>query len=71
MFSYSFFNNILKHKKNFNDLEIAAMTPTQSTNYRILGNIKRDYNNSTQNEIKFLNKLINHLEKKKKYILGV
>ena len=52
---HSYFENILKHKRYFNNKEIALMTPNQSLAYRITGNIKRII---TSNEIKKLQNLV-------------
>ena len=38
---HSYFENKLKHKRYFNNTEIALMTPKQASAYRITGHIKR------------------------------
>ena len=62
----SYFENILKHRKYFNDAEVSLMTPTQSSAYRITGHIKRGQ--SIAKETKYLNKMIKHLQRKVKHI---
>ena len=52
---HSYFDNILKHKRYFNKTEIALMTPSQATAYRITGHIKRTV---TPQEIKQLQKIV-------------
>ena len=66
MLPNSYFENILKRKTYFNDAEIALMTPTQSRAYRITGHIKRGQ--SIAKETKYLNKMIKHIQRKKRYI---
>ena len=66
MLPNSYFERILKHKKYFNDAEIALMSPSQATAYRITGHIRRK--GTIADETKYLNKMIQHLERKKRYI---
>ena len=59
---YQYFENILKHKRYFNNKEIALMTPKQATAYRITGHIKRII---TPYETKHLQKMVQKLTSKK------
>ena len=58
---YTYFDNILKHKRYFNNNEIAIMSPPQIRAYRISGHIKRT---NTKKEINQLNKLVKQLTAK-------
>ena len=66
MLPNSYFESIIKHKNYSNDAEVALMTPTQASAYRITGHIKRKGN--VASETKYLNKMIKHLQRKVKII---
>ena len=59
---HSYFENILKHKRYFNNKEIALMTPKQILSYIITGHIKRIV---TSQEIKQLQNFVKKLKIKK------
>ena len=52
---YAYFENLLKHKRYFNNTDIALMTPKQASAYRITGHIKRTV---TPQEIKQLQTIV-------------
>ena len=59
---YTYFENKLKHKRYFNNTEIALMTPKQANAYRITGHIKRTV---TPKEIKTLQNIVKKLKIKR------
>ena len=55
---YTYFDNILKRQRYFNNDKISLMSRKQIKAYRISGHIKRT---NTKKEINYLNTLVNQL----------